>query len=305
MNARLRPWILVNPRIRRTLLGLLVVFLLFMALLPRQAQKLLQGIGQPIASIMAIPMKAIASVDQNARNIWHRYIALQGVHEQNEILQEQVAQLQGELNQLREKALQADRLAALLDFQATGQVETIPARIIGRDTSNWYQAIVVDKGTNDGIAAEMGVLTPAGIVGTVVKVASSTSLILLLTDPNSAVAGLVQRTRDEGIVQGTPQGHVRMKYLPPLSPIQTGDVIVTSGLTGRFPRGLTIGTVKQIREEEAALFQSAILDPVVDFSKLEEVLIIRTTQPREAQLLLQGPLSPTPSTATQPTTEVP
>jgi len=107
-----------------------------------------------------------------------------------------------------------------------------------------------------------------------VKVASSTSIDLLITDPNMAVTGLIQRTRDEGIVQGTAQGFVRMKYIPPLAAVKEGDTVVTSGLTGGFPRGLLIGQVLTVREREGDLFQTAHVAPVVDFGKLEEVLIV-------------------------------
>jgi rod shape-determining protein MreC len=281
MIGRIRPFILISAGTRRILLALLIVGLLTVALLPRQAQKVLQSVGQPIADLIAIPMGFLASGDRGVRDIWNRYIALQGVHDQNLQFQQQIEQLQGELNQLREKAQASDRLAAILDFQTTTPMKTIAAKVIGPNASLWYRALVLDKGTNDGVENEMGVITPAGVVGQVIKVASSTSLVLLLTDSNVAVTGLVQRTRDEGIIQGSAQGYVRMKYIPPLSPVKAGDWIVTSGLTGGFPRGLLIGSVQQVQEGEGDLFQSALVQPIVDFTKLEEVLIVLAAQPQE------------------------
>jgi rod shape-determining protein MreC len=97
---------------------------------------------------------------------------------------------------------------------------------------------------------------------------------LLITDPNNAVAGLIQRTREEAIVEGTVQGRARLKYIPLLSTVQVGDVVVTSGLTGGFPRGVSIGEVTQIEKGEGDLFQAAEIWPQVDFSTLEEVLVI-------------------------------
>jgi rod shape-determining protein MreC len=281
MIGRIRPFILISAGTRRIFLALLIVGLLTVALLPRQAQKVLQSVGQPIADLIAIPMGFLASGDRGVRDIWNRYIALQGVHDQNLQFQQQIEQLQGELNQLREKAQASDRLAAILDFQTTTPMKTIAAKVIGPNASLWYRALVLDKGTNDGVENEMGVITPAGVVGQVIKVASSTSLVLLLTDSNVAVTGLVQRTRDEGIIQGSAQGYVRMKYIPPLSPVKAGDWIVTSGLTGGFPRGLLIGSVQQVQEGEGDLFQSALVQPIVDFTKLEEVLIVLAAQPQE------------------------
>jgi len=185
------------------------------------------------------------------------------------------------MNQLREKALASDRLADLLNFRQHGQFQTVAARVVGRNASNWYQALILDKGEDDGIRVEMGVMTPAGVVGQVIKTSGSMSIALLLTDPNVAVTGLVQRTRDGGIIQGTAKGFLRMKYIPPLSPVQKGDLVVTSGLTGGFPRGLLVGRVVQVEESEDDLFQSAHIDPVVDFSKLEEVLVLLSIQPED------------------------
>ena len=114
----------------------------------------------------------------------------------------------------------------------------------------------------------------------------------LITDPNVAVTGLVQRTRDEGIIQGTAEGHVRMKYIPPLAEVKEGDTVVTSGLTGGLPRGLLIGQVLQVGELDGNLFQTALVAPIVDFGKLEEVLIILSPRSAEAQESIVNALTP-------------
>ena len=133
----------------------------------------------------------------------------------------------------------------------------------------------MNKGASDGIQSDQGVITPAGVVGRIVKTTASTAVVLLLTDPNNAIAGLIQRTRDEGIVEGTTQGQSRLKYIPLLSNARPGDHVVTSGLVGGFPRGIPIGTIIRIDKEEEALFQSAELSPEVDPNRVEEVLVIR------------------------------
>ncbi len=281
MIGRLRLFPLVGPGGRRLFLVLLVVAFLIVALIPRQAQVILQSVGKPFADVLAVPFKAMAGLDRGIRDWWNQYLALQGVYEQNLHLQREIQRLQGEMNQLREKALASDRLADLLNFHQQDQFQTVAARVVGRNASNWYQALILDKGEDDGIRVEMGVMTPAGVVGQVIKTSGSMSIALLITDPNVAVTGLVQRTRDEGIVQGTAKGFPRMKYIPPLSPVQKGDLVVTSGLTGGFPRGFLVGRVVPVEESEDDLFQSAHIDPVVDFSKLEEVLILLSIQPED------------------------
>jgi rod shape-determining protein MreC len=183
--------------------------------------------------------------------------------------------LRGENHQLREAAAATQRLTALLQFKEQALPTMVAAQVIGRDSTNRYQSMILNKGESDGIQNDMGVITPSGVVGRVVKTTSATSVVLLVTDPNNAIAGLIQRTRDEGIVEGTPQGRAKLKYIPMLSAVKEGDQVVTSGLVGGFPRGLAIGTIMAIDREEGALFQIAELMPEVDVNHVEEVLVIQ------------------------------
>jgi rod shape-determining protein MreC len=179
----------------------------------------------------------------------------------------------------------------LLNLKEELPYSTLPARVIARDPTNWYRSIVINKGQDDGIAVDMGVMTPTGAVGRVVKVHRQLAVVLLLIDRNNAVTGLVQRTRDEGIVEGTEKGLAWIKYLPLLSNVKVGDIVITSGLAGGFPRGLPIGRITRIERREAELFLSAEIQPDTDFGRLEEVLVITT--PREATNLPS--LLPAPS----------
>ena len=121
--------------------------------------------------------------------------------------------------------------------------------------------------------------------------------MLLVTDPNNAIAGLIQRTRDEGIVEGVPQGRAKLKYIPLLSAVKEGDRVVTSGLVGGFPRGLAIGTITTIDREEGALFQSAELATEVDVNRVEEVLVIQAPHSPSAD---QPATTPKPGSVTKP-----
>jgi rod shape-determining protein MreC len=226
--------------------------------------------------------------------IWTRYIALQTVWEENQLLRQEIQRLQGEQNLLREKIIISTQFQQLLAYQETAPMTTLPARIIGRNVSNWYRAMIINKGARDGIHPEMGVITKAGVVGRVVRVNPATAIVLLLSDPNVAITGMVQNTRDEGIIQGTPQGIIHMKYLPPLSPVQPGDPVVTSGLTGDFPRGLQIGRIQQITKADTDLFQLGEISPTVDFSKLEGVLVITSFQTSRPESSPESAIAPTP-----------
>jgi rod shape-determining protein MreC len=261
---------------RRLALGLFAFVLAALFLFPSQSQGLLEYLDGPVGRLVRLPLEAVSSLDQGISNMWGQYVSLQGVAEENDRLKQDIEWLRGQNNQLREAAAATQRLATLLQFKEQAVPTMVAAQVIGRDASNRYRSVILNKGDSDGIQPDMGVITPSGVVGRVVKTTGATSVVLLVTDPNNAIAGLIQRTRDEGIVEGTPQGGVRMKYIPMLSGVRDGDRVVTSGLVGGFPRGLAIGTITGINKEEGALFQTAELAPEVDVNHVEEVLIIQS-----------------------------
>ena len=260
----------------RIALVLAAVLLLGFLLMPSQLQSLFREIGSPIGWVLSWPLRAVASAQEGTADLWNGFVELRGVAEENKELRKELEHLKGQNDQLREAAAATERLTALLEFKKRAGLAMVAAQVIGRDTGNWYRTIILNKGESDGFQPDMGVITPAGVVGRIVKTTAATSVVLLVTDPNNAIAGLVQRTRDEGIVEGTTQGLARLKYIPLLSNARAGDRVVTSGLVGGFPRGLAIGTITRIDKDEGALFQSAELTPDVDVGRVEEVLVIQS-----------------------------
>jgi rod shape-determining protein MreC len=231
----------------------------------------------------------------------NRYVAMPRMREENRAFRQHIARLQVENARLRETAVATTRLRDLLELQEQLPYPTVAAQVIGRDPTNWYRSIVINKGRKDRLAADMGVVTPSGVVGRIVKAYDRFAIVLLLNDLNNAITGLVQRTRDEGIVEGTEKGLARIKYLPLLSTVKVGDQVVTSGLAGGFPRGLPIGTITKIERREAELFLSAEIAPDADFTKIEEVLVITT--PRESVQIPANPLSFQPVVPVKPAGE--
>lgn len=266
---------------RRVLLALCALLFAFVFVLPKQSHTLLQAIGKPLADLISIPLEVLSSADRRVETVWDRYVALRGVEEENEQLRREIEFLRGQTAELREMAAANKRLTELLGFQARTASQTVAARVIGRDATNWYQGVVLDKGEQDGVRTEMGVVSLAGAVGRVVKTRATSSVVLLIVDPNNAVTSLIQRTRDEGIIEGTFGGKARMKYIPLLSTVRVGDPVVTSGLTGGFPKGVPVGTITSIQKDEGGLFQTAEVRPEVDFTRLEEVLVV--TVPRATE----------------------
>jgi rod shape-determining protein MreC len=262
----------------RLVLLLLILLLSVIFLLPKQARTVLQALGQPVSAVIIFPAELLTGLEQRVIGAWEEYVALRHVREENRQLRRDLGLLQKQNADLRESAVAAQRLSGLLEFKEQFVPQTVAARVIGRDSTNWYSGVILNKGDRDGIRPEMGVMTPAGVVGRVVKTGPFSSMVLLVSDPHNAITGIIQRSRDEGIVEGTSQGRARIKYLPLLATVRVGDTVVTSGLTGGFPRGIVMGAVLSIQKEEGELFQSAEITPEADLSKLEEVLVI--TDPR-------------------------
>ena len=250
--------------------GLLVVVFLF----PELQRRPLYFLTRPFVFLSTKTQAGFTHMGQGLGNLWTDYIYLKSVRQENKRLKKDLAQAQQTNILLQETARNRAQLEELLGFKNQKSYSLLMASVIGRDISNWYRTVKIDKGARDGVAVEMGVIVPMGVVGRVIETSRTTSRVLLLTDRNSAVAGRVQRTRDEALVQGTERGLARLQYLSLLAKAKEGDLVLTSGLAGVFPKGLLIGSIGTVMKEEHSLFQQAELRPRVDFSRLEKVLVI-------------------------------
>ncbi len=259
---------------RRFIVLFLVVLLVTALLFPELQKRPFYFLGRPVVFVISGLQEGLTWIGGGIGNVWKGYINLVSVQRENEHLKQDLARLQNEKIQLQEAAHANERLQELLDLKKAAAYHGLAAAVIGRDPSNWYRTLMINKGSRDGVAVDMGVITPTGVVGRVIKAEPAVSQVLLVTDRNSAVAALIQRTRDEGLVEGTEKGLARIKYLSLLSDVKQGDLVLTSGLTGSFPKGLSIGTLGRVTKKELDLFQQAELTPTVDFSKIEEVLVV-------------------------------
>lgn len=178
------------------------------------------------------------------------------------------------LNTLNEIYLENMRLKNLLSFKQQSPYKLIAARVIGRSLDSWSSVVLIDKGSFSGIKRGMVAITYLGLLGRVIETTKSTSKILLISDPNLSISGVVQRSRQEGLVSGTLGTHLIMKYLPEEADIRISDTIVTSGLNAAYPKGLLIGKVVDINKEFSGLSRYAIIKPAVNLSDIEEVLVI-------------------------------
>jgi rod shape-determining protein MreC len=193
---------------------------------------------------------------------------------QNERLRKEIDLLKEKFNTVNEVYLENRRLKNLLSFKQKSPHKVVAARVIGRSVDNWSSLVLIDKGNYHGIKRGFVAITYLGLVGRVVEAADSVSKVKLINDPSFGVSALVQRSRQEGLVSGTLGRSLIMKYLPKDSDIKASDIIITSGLTDNYPKGLLIGRVISIGEEFSGLSRYAIVKPAVDLSNIEEVLII-------------------------------
>lgn len=193
---------------------------------------------------------------------------------QNERLKREVDLLKQKLNSARELSLENSRLKELLSLKEKSAHQLIAATVIARSPESWSSVVIINKGRQSGIRNGFVVINYSGLVGRVVETGVYTSKVMLINDPALSVSGLLQRSRQEGLVSGTLGSTLVMKYLPVDADIQVSDIIVTSGLTPAYPKGLMIGTVTKIDEEFSGLSRYAIIKPAVKLSDIEEVLVI-------------------------------
>lgn len=183
-------------------------------------------------------------------------------------------QLQFVRNELTEVKLENQRLRALLGFKEEAPFAFTVAQVIAKEPTNWLNSVVINKGSSDGLFVNQPVMNFSGLIGKIVEIGPATAKVLLISDPNSRVVVMIQRTREEGMLEGVGQGLCRIKYLPVDADVALGDVVVSAGVGGVYPKGQMIGTVESIKTERGGIYKSCIVKPYVALSGIEEVLCL-------------------------------
>ena len=259
----------------------LVLSFLLMTLQVRHETVSLTFTRQALLFLVSPFIRVTAVTIQGITGTWKDYVDLRAVREENKRLQLETTMLKRRLDQLQDQALETQRLERLLAMRQSSRAEFLTARVVGKDATNWFKTVLLDRGSLEGIRRNQPALAPDGLVGRVVEVTLTASRVQLLTDPVSAVGGLIRRTRVTGIVSGNLGAGARVRYLPLMADVAVGDEVVTSGMGGVFPKGILIGRITSVERKSGALFQEATLQSAVDLSRLEEVLILTTTDLRE------------------------
>jgi rod shape-determining protein MreC len=216
-----------------------------------------------------------ASVLSGGRNAWGNYVALRGVHVENEALKRRVADLEVRLQQEHALAARSQQLQVLMDLKSRATVPTLAAEVIAGNPDAVMRTVTIDRGSVDGVLADMAVIAAGGVVGRVIgPVARHAARVQLIIDRNAAAGALTERTRTGGMIVGVEANPpLRMELVSNLADVKPGDTVVASGVDGIFPKGYLIGRVERT-DRGSSLYRTIIVRPSVDFSSLEEVLVV-------------------------------
>jgi rod shape-determining protein MreC len=230
-------------------------------------RKMVLEAAAPVEDAINVSLKSL-------HDAWKRYLFLVGLGDENRRLRHENAALNEQLNRYREGYLEGIRLQNLLNMKGGFQNRAVAARVIDSNRASVFKTILIDKGTAEGLRVGLPILANQGVVGRIIETSWHASRVLLMNDENSNIDALIQRSRAQGILQGAGSAGCNLKYISRVEEVQAGDVVVSAGLAGVFPKGLLLGVITGASRREGGLFQKIDVAPAVDFGKLEEVLVL-------------------------------
>ena len=232
-----------------------------------------------LLEMIAPLQKCLVIAAQGVEGLWREYFYLVGVREENQSLKKTVGLMRGQLHSLREAGMANERLTKLLNLKTELSFPLLGAQVVAWDPSPWLKTITIDRGRKDGVNPGMPVVLHEGVVGRVVEVSANYAKVLLVIDYNSSVDALIQRTRVRGVMIGRSEKTCGLMYVVKNEDVKKGDVVITSGMAGVFPRGYPLGTIKTVRKISHDIFYEIDVAPAVNFNRLEEVIVVLTVPP--------------------------
>jgi len=225
--------------------------------------------------IFSEAQRSMSGVVSSVRRVWSGYIGLRHLREENDALKRDLAAAQIAAQEQRALASRARGLEKLLELRDRTSLQTTAAEIIGTAPTADFRTVTIDKGTRDGLRPDMAVIAPAGVVGRIVVPSARSAKVQLLVDRNAAAGAIVERSRAQGVVVGAGGDRLEMEYVSEVYDIVVGDVVVTSGIDGIYPKGFVIGRIESL-ERSGGAYKRIVVRPAVDFNGLEEVLVVVT-----------------------------
>ena len=279
-------------RNRPLMITIILVIVLLVVLIITAGDNNMSGTESVVGSILSPVQRALYSATDAIGDFFSRIFVGGDLRVENQELLARVAELEAQLQDYGEVKSENERLAAMLGFDTQdGQLEMVSARIIGKSPGHWFHMFVIDAGQSSGVQIDMPVVSGDGLVGRVVATGANWSRVMAIIDSSSGVSGIVERTRDNGILHGTAAAGsenelLNLSFLPLDADLSPGDTVITSGLAGIFPKGIPVGEVTEVSQSDDGMRNQAVVTPWVDFNHLEEVMII-TTIPVDVEEALQ------------------
>ena len=235
---------------------------------------------QAVMLEIAVPIQdAIAAPVDGVRGLWGDYVAILEVREESERLRQRVVELEEANLQYREALVASGHLQQIASMRDDFETPMLPSEVVGLDVMPWFRSVLVDRGGAHGVRAGNPVITAEGVVGLVTATSRHAAKTMLLLDRQSAIDGIVQRSRARGIVRGRGTDQLAFEFVVRGGDVRAGDIVITSGLGGVYPKGLRIGEVVEISDPGGDLLQTATVQPAVDFGRLEQVFVMMRRGP--------------------------
>ncbi|NMA96095.1 MAG: rod shape-determining protein MreC [Clostridiales bacterium] len=274
-----------QPLKRRSLLilALVALGLIVTIIVTSRFDSIAATVEKPLLYVISPIQRAFYTVSSKVDSFLDEVLEKRNLKRENEELSELVESLEKELLDRNELEKENERLKRLLGFaQDNDKIAVTGAKVIGKNPGNWFNIILLNKGTKDNVDVNMAVVTERGLVGRIFQVGPNWAKVRTVVDGQSSVSGIIERTRDNGLIKGSSgmdsdDGMCKMIYLPLDTDLELDDKVLTSGLGDIFPKGIYIGKVLEIKDEERDIYKTAIIEPGVDFERLEEVLIIKSS----------------------------
>ncbi|HXD74057.1 MAG TPA: rod shape-determining protein MreC [Vicinamibacterales bacterium] len=225
--------------------------------------------------LFAQTQRGLSTGVSGLRRVWNRYVWLRGVEAENADLRRQLDEVRVQYQERRALADRATQLEGLLQLRDRTNVQTLAAEVIASSASPDFRTLTIDKGTSAGLKSDMAVIAAAGAVGRVVVPSPGAAKVQLLIDRNAAVGAVIERSRAQGVALGGGDERLRLEYVSEASDVVVGDLVVTSGIDGIYPKGFTIGNVDTV-EKSGPAYKRITVKPAVNFSSLETVLVVLT-----------------------------
>jgi len=221
-------------------------------------------------SLLKIPTKIVSAVFKTGYELLH----FKSIANENLRLQRETTEIRSKLATLNEALAENKRLREILALKDRFSSRPIVCRVIGRVSSNWSEGLTIDKGLSDGLHEDMAILANGALIGKITGLGKSTARVSLITDPEMRIAAISERSRQGGLIYGIARGRCIMKFIPKDADIKVDDLVVSSGISGIYPKGILIGIVLDVKTEPNGLYQFALVEPATSPMMIEEVIAI-------------------------------